>query len=126
MKEILKFLAFRILCPMLVLLRIDKLLRRFSGHKRLIIFFHGVSRNKQYHINGRHMDVQQFEQLLKYLKTNFDILSVEDLCMQSSSRKFLSRRAIALSFDDGFLNNIEVALPVLEKLDIPATFFISG
>src|SRR4051812_42727410 len=121
MKEILKFLAFRILCPLLVFFRIDKLLRCFSGHKRLIIFFHGVSRNKQYHITGRHMDVEQFEQLLKYLKSNFAILSVEALCMESSSKKFPSRRTIALSFHDGFLNNIEVALPDLEKLGMPTT-----
>ncbi len=33
---------------------------------------------------------------------------------------------LVLTFDDGYLNNFEVALPVLEQHDAPATFFVVG
>jgi peptidoglycan/xylan/chitin deacetylase (PgdA/CDA1 family)/glycosyltransferase involved in cell wall biosynthesis len=34
--------------------------------------------------------------------------------------------AIAVTFDDGYLDNLEMASPVLVELGIPATFFVNG
>jgi peptidoglycan/xylan/chitin deacetylase (PgdA/CDA1 family) len=36
----------------------------------------------------------------------------------------LPRRSIALTFDDGYRDNLTDALPVLERLGVPATFFL--
>lgn len=38
----------------------------------------------------------------------------------------LPPRAVCVTFDDGYRDNYEVALPVLEDLGIPATFFVSS
>lgn len=124
MKQILKYLFYNITCPLLLFLRVDRLLQSRATHRRLIIMYHGVSARKDFSINGRHLPAPEFERHLQYFKRNFDILSLKEIC-DNKSTSTTNRKAIALTFDDGYLNNIENALPLLQKYKIPATFFVS-
>jgi len=85
---------------------------------------HGVSNKDHFIINGRHLPVTQFRSLLFYLKKNFEIRKLCDLCEMKVRGVMPEKRTIALTFDDGFRNNLSTALPLLEELKIPATFFI--
>src|SRR5688572_19290316 len=38
----------------------------------------------------------------------------------------LPRRALLITFDDGYRSVAEVALPILRRLDVPSVFFITG
>lgn len=38
----------------------------------------------------------------------------------------LPARTLSITFDDGYADNAELALPVLRRLDLPATFFIAS
>jgi peptidoglycan/xylan/chitin deacetylase (PgdA/CDA1 family) len=85
--------------------------------------YHGVRvGNKR--INGRHITAWHFEKQLEYFKRSFAIVPLHELCEMKARGISPDRRTIALTFDDGFLNNLTVALPLLEKYKIPATFFI--
>ncbi len=125
MKQALKYLVYQILYPFLLSIQIDKVLRIFSRNSRLIIFFHGVATKDAFQINGRHMPVEQFERLLLYFKHNFDVVTLGEICATSFKAANSRRKTIALTFDDGFLNNLDVALPLLERNNLPATFFVS-
>ena len=124
MKQALKYLVYQVLYPFLVVINFDKILRNLSEKKRLIIFFHGVATRDAFQINGRHMPIDQFEKLLQYFVDNFEVVSLEKICKLDDRGS--GRKRIALTFDDGFLNNLEVALPLLEKYQLPATFFVSS
>lgn len=85
--------------------------------------YHGVRQGKN-RINGRHITAEHFEKQLKYFQQEFDIVPLRQLCAMKAQGAIPTKHTIALTFDDGFLNNVTVALPLLEKYQIPATFFI--
>ena len=87
--------------------------RRNDGRAR-ILMFHGTPR--------RHAGA--FERGLRYLKRNFDIVPLGSIAADAGSRDVRFRRQIALTFDDGLRNNVEIAYPLLKELGIPATFFV--
>jgi len=126
MKAALKFIFYRICCPVALFLQTDRLLRLFSKNKCLIIMYHGISKKDHASFNGRHLTEKQFEKQLLYFIKNFRILPLSEICERKQKGETCSSNTIALTFDDGFLNNYLIALPLLEKHRVPATFFICG
>jgi peptidoglycan/xylan/chitin deacetylase (PgdA/CDA1 family) len=92
----------------------------------MIIMYHGISKTKNFTINARHLPANEFEKHLIYYKNNFRVVPLEQLCEMRKQSQASDQHTIALTFDDGYLNNLNVALPLLIKHEIPATFFISS
>jgi peptidoglycan/xylan/chitin deacetylase (PgdA/CDA1 family) len=65
-----------------------------------------------------------FEKQLQWLKKTNRVLSVNQLVDQLRTGK-LTRRGLVLTFDDGYTDNFTVAKPLLEKYELPATFFLT-
>lgn len=64
----------------------------------------------------------EFDRQVRFLKTNFDVVRVDDL--EQVRRR--PGRAVMITFDDGYRDNYELALPVLKQQQVPATFFITS
>lgn len=70
------------------------------------------------------MPEELFESHLKYLKdSGYTIVSVEQLAARLEQGENVDKY-IALSFDDGYKNNHSVVLPLLQKYDAKASFFV--
>jgi peptidoglycan/xylan/chitin deacetylase (PgdA/CDA1 family) len=67
---------------------------------------------------------ESFEQLLRWLRERFNFVALAD-AIDALRKGTLPARSVAITFDDGYADNADVALPVLEKLGIPATFFVA-
>jgi peptidoglycan/xylan/chitin deacetylase (PgdA/CDA1 family) len=69
-------------------------------------------------------DEEQFTRHIQWLKLFFDVSIIETALYRLKNEK-LKRPIICFTFDDGYKNNLEVALPVLKKEDISACFFVT-
>ncbi|MEY3423253.1 MAG: hypothetical protein RIR48_3583 [Bacteroidota bacterium] len=88
-----------------------------------ILVFHGIDIIGQTHYNSRFVSVHYFEKLLLELKKNYTFILLDDFYNQHYDTE---RNNLVLTFDDGLQNNVDLAVPILEKLNIPATFFLTS
>lgn len=67
---------------------------------------------------------ENFYRQLKYLKSNYNIVSLKTLVDKLKSRK-ISKKTVSVTFDDGYADNLYNALPIIKELSIPVTIFIT-
>lgn len=121
-----KKIARNILFPAIVNLGLEKRWRNRSRNNILNILYHGVVNHNDLSFSPRHISRDQFIRNLRYIKRNFDIVSLPEAFELYRNHQPLKRKTLTISFDDGYLNNLETALPIIEEFNVPVTFFISG
>lgn len=62
---------------------------------------------------------------MEWIKNNFNILNENELINILDGKVLLTGRNAMITFDDGYIDNYELAFPILQHLKIPATFFIA-
>jgi peptidoglycan/xylan/chitin deacetylase (PgdA/CDA1 family) len=70
------------------------------------------------------VSAHNFENQIQIIKKKFKIIRLQDLITNLKSNEIIDNSVI-ITFDDGYSDNYEFALPILEKYQVPATFFIS-
>ena len=65
-----------------------------------------------------------FDVLLSHLKARFTVLPLHD-AVERLYGGTLPRAALAITFDDGYADNLSVAAPLLRKHGLPATLFVA-
>jgi peptidoglycan/xylan/chitin deacetylase (PgdA/CDA1 family) len=111
------------------LIRLNNIISRPLNGKGAILCFHRVLPDDEIAMQkgpneiGLIYSVSNFESLLKWLTKRYKIFSLDDLIshINSDSQDF----AIALTFDDGYKDNLVYAFPILEKYSAPATIYVT-
>ncbi|WP_298235073.1 polysaccharide deacetylase family protein [uncultured Azohydromonas sp.] len=70
------------------------------------------------------LDAAAFERLCGWLQQLFNVIALDEAVHRLAART-LPARALAITFDDGYADNYEVALPILVRHGFRATFFIT-
>lgn len=70
------------------------------------------------------VDAARFDELLGWVKAWFNVLPLDEAAKRLQDGS-LPARAAALSFDDGYADNHDVALPLLQRHGLPCSFFVA-
>lgn len=89
-----------------------------------ILTYHGVVETPLPFQDWCFLDQHSFEQQIRYLSQHFRILSLSDALKQLDAGEVTEPTAV-ITFDDGYRNNLTVALPVLQRYNAPATIYLS-
>ncbi|MBO3704811.1 MAG: polysaccharide deacetylase family protein [Candidatus Accumulibacter sp.] len=93
-----------------------------NGRLSILIFHRVVAQRDP--VFDWHPDAIAFERRMQWLRTWFHVLPLDEAVLRLREQS-LPARAAAVSFDDGYADNYHVALPILQRLGVPATFFVA-
>ncbi|WP_224982613.1 polysaccharide deacetylase family protein [Geomonas agri] len=84
----------------------------------LILLYHRVTR-LEHDPQLLAVSPENFRAQMRYLKENFALARLDD------DWERIPKPAVVVTFDDGYADNALEALPILEELQVPATFFVA-
>ena len=88
-----------------------------------ILMYHHIGESAEN--SGIFVTPKAFERQMEFLKVHrYHVLSLEDLIHRLRSGESIPSKAVVITFDDGNVDNIDEALPILKKMDFPATIFM--
>ena len=97
------------------------LMRRACHHT---LIFHRIVRQTD-PMSPTEPDQAWFRRLVTMLVRRFDVISLSEAITRLDDGR-LHGPTLSITFDDGYADNYEVALPVLEECRAPATFFVAS
>ncbi|HKI84508.1 MAG TPA: polysaccharide deacetylase family protein [Candidatus Krumholzibacteria bacterium] len=98
---------------------------RRRRHGALVLAYHGVEEQiLDPRIQTVHVSLLRFEQQMKYLKENFEVISVDELEQRLAAGSGLDGNQAVITLDDGYRNNLQIAAPLLDSMDLPFSVFV--
>ena len=107
----------------------DKMIELITDENFAIFLFHGVIKQQTHKVRnytGKHIQADLFAECMKRLSKFGNALSMDEVLYFCESGEALPPRSYAVTFDDGFENNISVAAPILADFGIPAMIYITS
>ena len=87
-----------------------------------IVVFHRVANDRD---NAWTTSISTFTNSIRWLSDNFQLISLEDVQRRIRSGKN-HRASVSITFDDGYADNFDHAIPLLIREGIPCTYFVTA
>ncbi|MEO0497000.1 MAG: polysaccharide deacetylase family protein [Pseudomonadota bacterium] len=114
-------------CSALQLSGFNAVVQSLSGMRGAILMLHRVQPNKASSFNPNGMlgvEPEFLDQVCKWLAASrYDVVSMDEAVLRLAGPAHWPNPFIVLTFDDGYLDNLTHALPILEKHDLPLTLY---
>jgi peptidoglycan/xylan/chitin deacetylase (PgdA/CDA1 family) len=86
-----------------------------------VLVYHSISSPPEPLPADADISPEQFEQQLRWLSRWRRVVTLNETLHSATSR-----RLAAITFDDGYRDNLTVALPLLERFQLPMTLFVAA
>lgn len=108
-----------------IIIGIVLLLMMISKPKLAVLGYHSFTKEKS--DDQFVMELDQFEEQLKYLKKhNYKTISLDEAYDIFKNKKKIPRKTVMITFDDGYQSNYDLAFPILKKYKMKAVVFVVG
>lgn len=74
---------------------------------------------------GLHLPVAQLRAQLEFLSRHYQVVALSDAVAELEAGRRPRPRSVAITFDDGYANNLALAAPLLVEYGFPATIFLA-
>ena len=98
-------------------------IKKIWGHRAIVLMYHRVA-DSPADVWDIAVSPKNLEAHLRLLKQSGRVIPLQKLAKEVRN-KWIRKDSIAITFDDGYADNFTVAKPLLEKYNLPATFFIT-
>jgi peptidoglycan/xylan/chitin deacetylase (PgdA/CDA1 family) len=127
--QVIRLAAGRLLKPVWHHGGLVNLARRLAGGHGAILRYHSVTDDEAstlaYLDHGLMITRAAFHTQLRYLRRCYTVLPLDEMVDRLHQDRPLPRRAVAITFDDGYRDNYTQAYPVLRAEGLPATFYVT-
>ncbi len=93
------------------------------SHRVLVMGWHNVAATYGFPAPEGRAE-RGFKSQMKALARLATVLPLDEALGRLAAGESLPPRAVAITFDDGYRDNLTLGVPVLEELGLPATFFL--
>lgn len=97
-----------------------------AGARTAILMYHGVVASGTLPRLWTQLERPLFAQHLRHLADHHPVVGLTELLDALDGRRSLEQGTVALTFDDGYFNVLEQAVPELRRFGIPATVFVTA
>jgi peptidoglycan/xylan/chitin deacetylase (PgdA/CDA1 family) len=97
---------------------------RRAASRGAVLLYHRVSAEDGPDLHGLRVRPEEFRAQMEVLRRRYRPMALEEMVRAAAAGE-LPQGAVALTFDDGYLDNLTTASPILLDLGLPATFFIT-
>ena len=95
----------------------------FHDHVPTVLMYHSIRDGEEPFFTVK---PTMFERQLAYIcSEGCNIVTMDDVRSYFERGISLPRKSVCITFDDGYLDNYEVALPILEKFNVKATIYVA-
>lgn len=101
--------------------------RPLSGASLVVPYYHMVSDARVPHVSNlyRFRSIAEFTSDVEFFARHFVPITLEDVVDALNGKRTLSQPCIHLTFDDGFREMHDIVAPILQRVGVPATFFLN-
>ena len=99
--------------------------RRMPKASGIVLMYHNVLPDGIHIPAWTIVRESDFRWQMEYLRTHFDIVTMDDALERIAGTSGTSRRFAVVSFDDGYKGVLKTALPILEKLGLPFIQYVA-